>query len=49
MDMGSLLGHISETILNHKRDPMSTSKGPLIKLILTVAPIVVDLGVPLIV
>ena len=28
MDMGSLLGTIFETILNYKRDPLSTVEGP---------------------
>ena len=37
--MGSLLG----TILNYKKDPMSNVKGPLITLILSVAPIVYEL------
>ena len=37
MDMGSLLGTIFGTILNYKRILMSTVKGPLIRLILTVA------------
>ena len=37
MDMGSLLGTILGTILNYKRTLMSTVKGPLIRLILTVA------------
>ena len=37
MDMGSLLGTLLGTILNYKRTLMSTVKGPLIRLILTVA------------
>ena len=37
MDMGSLLGTILGTILNYKRTLMSTVKGPLVRLILTVA------------
>ena len=38
MDMGSLLGTILGSILNYQRGPpMSTAKGPLIRLILTVA------------
>ena len=43
MDMGSLLGTILGTILNYKRILMSTAKGPLIRLILTVAHIVIVL------
>ena len=37
MGTGSLLGKIFGTILNYKRTLMSTVKGPLIRLILTVA------------
>ena len=37
MDMGSLLGTILGTMLNYKRTFMSTVKGLLIRLILTVA------------
>ena len=37
MDMGSLLGAILGTILDYKRTLMSTFKGPLIRLILTIA------------
>ena len=37
LDISSLFGTISEDVLNYKRDPMSTVKGPLIGLILTVA------------
>ena len=37
MDMGSLLGTRLGTILNYKRTLMSTVKGPLIRLKLTVA------------
>ena len=40
MDMGSLLGTIFGTILNYKRTLMSTVKGPLIRLIWTVAHII---------
>ena len=36
-DMGPLVGTILGTIPIYKRDPMSTVKGPLIRLILTVA------------
>ena len=37
MDMGSLVGTILGTILDYKRTLMSTFKGPVIRLILTVA------------
>ena len=37
MDMGSLLGTLFWTVLNYNRDPMSTTKGPLMRQILTVA------------
>ena len=37
LDMGSLLETILGTMLNYKRGPMSTVKGPFIGLILTVA------------
>ena len=36
VDMGSLLGTILGTILSHKMALMSTVKGPLVRLILTV-------------
>ena len=37
MDMGSLLGTMLRTILHYKRGPVSTVKGPLIRLTFTVA------------
>ena len=41
MDMGSF-GTILGTILNYERDPVSTVKGPLIQLNLTVAHVSVN-------
>ena len=37
MDMGSLLGTMLGTILNYKRTLMFTVRGPLLRLIVTVA------------
>ena len=46
MDIGSSLGTILGTILNYKRDPSVHFKGPLMKLILTVAHISVNPSLP---
>ena len=47
MDMGSLLRTILGTILNYKRILMSTVKGPLMRLILTVAHVNIHAGLGL--
>ena len=47
MDIGSFVGIISRTILDYSRDPyMSTVKGPVIRLLLTIAHIDPQEGAP---
>ena len=49
MDISSFLGIISRTILDYSRDPyMSTVKGPVIRLLLTIAHTGIPKKVPLI-